>query len=333
MYSGRQSLRTNGNEVRGVHTLGARRIVTHAVRYMFDIWWRGGGSVSLQFINQMHLMPLTWFNGAQGACDTIAWVGWTQEETDAHHIFLSLRFPPIPLPQTSTFAPWFPCKALHTLHWCNPTCSGSIWHVTWGGHYHAQTIPCLEDLLCGLAPPLSCFRDLWQHEILRLGAVAFTVRWSNMDYQCKVSYSLPPAFHYGGWFHFVGGHMVHERSTIRSEVSAFDKSLCSGTHHQEWWYCRWQGLYRPHQEWWCFWYHGLHWPVCQMGRILWKSVTALSGRWVCMALGVLPTYPHRIIIPFPGPLWVWIPPMFTYIRVLWYLWNYHIDTLRCILLF
>ena len=52
-----------------------------------------------------------------------------------------------------------------------------------------------------------------------------------------------------------------------------------------------------------------------------------------MALGVLPTYPYRIIIPFPGPLWVWIPPMSTYIRVLCYLWNYHIDTLRCILLF
>ena len=47
-----------------------------------------------------------------------------------------------------------------------------------------------------------------------------------------------------------------------------------------------------------------------------------------MALGELPTYPHRIIIPFPGPLWVWIPPMSTYTRVLCYLWNYHGDTLK-----
>ena len=47
-----------------------------------------------------------------------------------------------------------------------------------------------------------------------------------------------------------------------------------------------------------------------------------------LALGVLPTYPHRIIILFPGPRWVWIPPKSTYIRVLCYLWNYHRGTLK-----
>ena len=57
-----------------------------------------------------------------------------------------------------------------------------------------------------LAPPLNCFRDLWQHETLRLGTVAFTLSWSNMDYQCEVSDSLPPALHYLWWqIAFSGG--------------------------------------------------------------------------------------------------------------------------------
>ena len=67
-------------------------------------------------IPQLHclvlgLVPLTWFN-----C--------------AHH-----RLPLVPLPQTSPLAPWsLQCKALHTLHWCNPNRSSNIWHMTWGGH-------------------------------------------------------------------------------------------------------------------------------------------------------------------------------------------------------
>ena len=38
----------------------------------------------------------------------------------------------------------------------------------------------------------------------------------------------------GGKLHLVEGHMVHERSTTRSEFSALDKSHCIGTHRQEW---------------------------------------------------------------------------------------------------
>ena len=98
----------------------------------------------------------------------------------------------------------------------------------------------------------------------------------------------------GGKLHLVEGRMVHERSTTRSEFSVSGKShtpprmvMPSMT-----------GVHRPYQEWWCFWYHGLHWPRWQMGRTRWQSVTALSGRWVCMALCVLPIYPHRIILLF-----------------------------------
>ena len=35
-----------------------------------------------------------------------------------------------------------------------------------------------------------------------------------------------------------------------------------------------------------------------MGRTRWKSLTALSGRWICMSLCVLPTYSHRIFLLF-----------------------------------
>ena len=42
-----------------------------------------------------------------------------------------------------------------------------------------------------LALPLSCFSDVWQHEILRLGAVALTVRWSNMAYHDRCSTLCP----------------------------------------------------------------------------------------------------------------------------------------------
>ena len=139
---------------------------------LFDVWWRGGGSIPLHFTTQdithsrttdPHILPwgsrawtpllalcytrciwCLWRDSTvptMGACDTIAWVGWTHEEPDAHHVLLSLRLPLIPLPQTSTLAPWsFPCKALPTLHWCNPSCSGSIWHMTCGGHSLPESI-------------------------------------------------------------------------------------------------------------------------------------------------------------------------------------------------
>ena len=136
-----------------------------------------------------------------------------------------------------------------------------------------------------LAPPLSCLRDLWQHEILRLGAVAFTARWSNMDYQCEVSYFLPPALHYLWWQMAFSGGAYGARTqhhTIRS--------LCLRQ-------------------------VTLHWntppgmvmlsipgvtltPLLRWERTRWKSVTALSGRWICMALCVLPTYSHRIFLLF-----------------------------------
>ena len=78
--------------------------------------------------------------------------------------------------------------------------------------------------------------------------------------------------------------MVHEHSPIRTEVSAFHKSLCSGKHHQEWWWCQWQGLHWPHQEWLCFWYHGLQWALCQMGRTLRESAVTFSARVMTMNL-------------------------------------------------
>ena len=34
-----------------------------------------------------------------------------------------------------------------------------------------------------VAPPLSCFRDFWQHEILWLGAAASAMGWSNIALQ------------------------------------------------------------------------------------------------------------------------------------------------------
>ena len=176
------------------------------------------------------------------------------EETDAHHVFLSLRKPL-----------WFPClrqipllhghfNARHCIR-----CIGAaqtvqaaydIWLEADIPDLHAW---CSNDLLARrsivrLAPPSSCLRDLWQQEILRLGAVAFTVRGSNMNYQCEVSYVCPQhCTTSGGRWHLAKGHMVHERSTTRSEVSALDKSHCIGTHRQEWW---------------CFRYQGLHWPHC-----------------------------------------------------------------------
>ena len=77
-----------------------------------------------------------------------------------------------------------------------------------------------------LALPLSCFRDLWQHEILRLGAVAFTVRWSNMDYQCEVSYPLPPAFYYLWWLITFSGGAFGARTQHHTL-----RSLCLRTSH------------------------------------------------------------------------------------------------------
>ena len=42
-----------------------------------------------------------------------------------------------------------------------------------------------------LAPPLSCFRDLWQHEFLWLDAPASAVGWSNMAFSDRCSNRCP----------------------------------------------------------------------------------------------------------------------------------------------
>ena len=112
-----------------------------------------------------------------GACDPMYCNCWTHDETDAHHVSLSLRFPLVPLPQTSPLAPWsLQCKALHTMHWCNPNRLSGIW----GGHPYLPAL-CPNEFLARrsrvrLAPPLSCLRDLWPHMILRLGTFALTMR-------------------------------------------------------------------------------------------------------------------------------------------------------------
>ena len=129
-YSGRPSLRTNGNEVHGVQTISARCIVTHACSMLVAGTWTrspaffyaghyplsnyGPTTPSLgvsdlntlvdSLLHQMHLMPLTWFNGARLRRLWYNGLSWTHEETDAHHVFLFLRSPLIPLPQTSTLA-------------------------------------------------------------------------------------------------------------------------------------------------------------------------------------------------------------------------------------
>ena len=154
----------------------------------------------------------------------MAWVGWTHEETDAHHVFLSLKSPLIPLPQTSTLAVWsFPCKALHTLHWCNPNCSGSRWHMTWGGHslpasimlkrspgskiywVRSSTIELLQRSLAtwdSLAGRCCLYRVMEQYGLPVIGVVL-------------VAPSIATS---GGWLHFGKGHMGYEYSPIRSEV-------------------------------------------------------------------------------------------------------------------
>ena len=96
------------------------------------------------------------------------------------------------------------------------------------------------------------------------------------DYQCEVSYFLPPALHYLWWqMAFSGG--AYGARTQRHTI----RSLCLRQ-------------------------VTLHWntppgmvmlsipgvtltPLLRWERTRWKSVTALSGRWICMALCVLPT--------------------------------------------
>ena len=39
-------------------------------------------------------------------------------------------------------------------------------------------------------------------------------------------------------------------------------------------------------------------PLFRLERTRWKSVQALSGRWICMALCVLPSYSHGIFLLF-----------------------------------
>ena len=240
-------------------------------------------------------MPIT------GACDTIAWVGWTHEETDAHHGFQSLRIPLVPLPQTSTL--------LHDHSHARPCvrCIGATQTVPAAYDIWLEADPPMHPLcdllawrsIVRLAPPLNCWRDLWQNETLRLGTGALTVRWSKMDYQCEVSYSLPPALHYLWWqIAFSGGAYGARTQHHTIRILCLRQVTLHWNTPPRMVMPSMTGVHRPYQEWWCFWYHGLHWPRWQMGRTRWQSVTALSGRWVCMALCVLPTYPHRIILLF-----------------------------------
>ena len=62
-------------------------------------------------------------------------------------------------------------------------------------------------------------------------------------------------------------------------------------------------------------------------RTDWEGGAALSCRWLngsfCIAKIFTKDFPT-----VPGPLWVWIPPMSTYIRVLCYLLNCRRGTLK-----
>ena len=194
-----------------------------------------------------------------GAYDTMARACWTHEETDAHHVFLSLKFTRVPLPQTSPLASWS-CQCRDTAYAALVQPKPFKQHWTWGGHS-----PC----------------DLT--DILRLGAVAFTVGFTCEAYPCRKSH--PTCSLHDTWLVADGLELgAYDARTERQKISNiknFDRSasLLWKTRQLTWPYkqCSYPLLMHQLGRWWPA---GLfhHWDVLHDNQfLLLPWVTYLEG--------------------------------------------------------
>ena len=150
-----------------------------------------------------------------------------------------------------------------------------------------------------------------------------------MDYQCEVSYSLPPALHYLWWqIAFSGG--AYGARTQHHTI----RILCLRQVTLHW--NTPPGMVMLSTT-------GVTSTPSGMVMLLIPRVTLTPlsdgkdtlekcystlrqvGMHGSLCIANLSTQNNPTV---PGPLWVWIPPMSTYIRVLCYLLNYHRGTLK-----